>query len=67
MTEADKTVRNLKPGTPEYDRFIQHATLHNLARMASNPCECPRPENASGDRECTPCKARRAVSEFRFT
>lgn len=32
-----------------------------LRRWADKPCECPRPENASGDRECLPCKARAAL------
>lgn len=41
---------------------IHWKALMFIARLAAAPCECPRPENASGDRECVPCKAAKALA-----
>ena len=35
-----------------------------LFRWAGLACECPRPENASGDRRCMTCKARMALMDM---
>jgi hypothetical protein len=44
------------------DPLVKLGTFLTLQRWSKMPCECPRPENASGDRECNPCKMKRAYN-----